>query len=94
MFLIDLTFTQPLDAVDKCVQAHREYLASFYASGELLFGGRKQPRTGGIILSRHGSRDEVTAVFDADPLVKANLACYSVTEFEPVMRARELEGLL
>ena len=94
MFLIDLTFTQPLDVVDEHVQAHREYLTSFYASGVLIFGGRKHPRTGGIILARHDSREAVTALFDADPLVKANVACYSVTEFEPVMRAKAFEGLI
>ncbi|HYD78347.1 MAG TPA: YciI family protein [Paucimonas sp.] len=94
MFLIDLTFVQPLDIVDRYVPAHREYLASFYEKGVLMLGGRKKPRVGGVILSRHSTLEEVNAVFDADPLVAAGAARYSVIEFEPVMMAEELEGVL
>ncbi|WP_374337937.1 YciI family protein [Leeia sp.] len=94
MFLIDMTFVKPLDEVDRHVQAHRDYLAGLYAQGLFLLGGRKQPRSGGIILSRQQHLDEVKAVFDADPLVQAGVATYTVTAFEPVMRARVLEGIL
>lgn len=89
-----MSFVQPLDVVDQHVQAHREYLARFYEQGLFLLGGRKQPRSGGLILSRHKSLAEVRAVFDADPLVAAQAASYTVTEFEPVMRAPGVEALI
>lgn len=59
----------------------------------MLPGGRKQPRTGGLILSRQSTRAEVVALFDADPLVAADLARYSITEFTPLMWAPELAGV-
>lgn len=93
MFLIDMRFVKPLDQVDRHVQAHREYLGGFYQQGLLLLGGRKQPRTGGVILSCQRSLDEVRALFDADPLVAARVAEYTVTEFEPVMQAPALAPL-
>ncbi|MDM4764753.1 YciI family protein [Pelomonas sp. SE-A7] len=94
MFLVDLTFVKPLELVDLQVQAHREYLQGFYERGDLLLGGRKQPRTGGIILSRQATLEDVKAVFDADPMVAGGLAEYAVTEFLPVMKAKALENLV
>lgn len=93
MFLVDLTFIEPLVVVDKHVAAHREYLSSYYEQGVFVLGGRKRPRTGGIILCRLASREELEAILDSDPLVVANAATYEVIEFEPVMRAKELLGI-
>ncbi len=93
MFLIDLSFTAPLDIVDQHVAAHRQYLAGFYEQGVLLLGGRKTPRTGGLILARLGTRAEVEQLFNADPLIQAKVASYTVIEFEPVMFAKEMAHL-
>ena len=94
MFLVDMTFVKPLPVVDQYVTAHRDYLSAFYNEGVLLLGGRKNPRTGGVILSRHATLKEVEDVFNADPLVLADVARFSITEFEPVMRSADLIGLL
>ncbi len=94
MFLVDMQFLRPLDEIDQHIAAHREYLAQQYANGQLLLGGRKVPRTGGILLSRHASLSEVRAVFDADPLVQIGAASYSVIEFQPVMMQEELRPLI
>ncbi|WP_374354618.1 YciI family protein [Chitinimonas sp.] len=93
MFLIEMDFTAPLDMVDKYIVAHREYLSGHYAQGQLFFGGRKVPRTGGIIISKHQSREEVERIFSFDPLVLASLASYTVKEFDPVMFSPELKPL-
>ncbi|MDK2126530.1 YciI family protein [Parachitinimonas caeni] len=94
MFLVDLEFIRPLDEVDQHVAAHRDYLKDFYENGSLFMGGRKIPRSGGIILSRHTTRQEVESVFNADPLVLARVAKYSVTEFQPVMMTEALKELI
>lgn len=94
MFLIDMQFLRPLDEIDQHIDAHREHLAQHYTNGQFLLGGRKVPRSGGIILSRHSSLGEVQAVFDSDPLVKLGAASYRVIEFQPVMMQEELRALI
>ncbi|MBV1774600.1 GTP cyclohydrolase [Burkholderiaceae bacterium DAT-1] len=94
MFLVNFEFTSSLEQVDLFVSAHRAHLSKFYDSGELLLGGRKVPRTGGIILSRHHSIEDVKRVFDTDPMVCAGVAKYSLIEFQPVMMAEALTGLI
>ncbi|GLR11235.1 hypothetical protein GCM10007907_00250 [Chitinimonas prasina] len=93
MFLIDLVFTAPNDVVDKYVAAHRQYLSSHYDQGLFLLGGRKVPRTGGVILSRHNTLAEVEQIFNSDPLVLASAASYTVMEFELAMLSPELKAL-
>lgn len=90
MFLVDMQFLRPLEDIDPHITAHRKHLARHYATGTLLLGGRKVPRSGGLILSRHASLSEVQAVFDLDPLVQMGAASYTVTEFQPVMMQEEL----
>lgn len=94
MFLINLTFTKALDEIDRHLAAHRAYLTEHYSAGSLLLGGRKVPRSGGIILPRQASREAVEALFEGDPLVQAQAARYEIVEFEPVMYAAELQGVL
>lgn len=81
------------EGIDLIVGAHRQYLAAQYERGDLLLGGRKIPRTGGIILSRQASREEVDDLFRNDPLVVAGAATFDIIEFEPVMYAQQLTGL-
>ncbi|QKG72117.1 YciI family protein [Erythrobacter mangrovi] len=94
MFLIDVEFTEA-DLITQTLTAqHREYLADEYKKGNLMFGGRKSPRTGGILLSQHKTRLEVEALLQNDPFVQAGAACYSITEFEPVMAADAYSDIL
>ena len=51
MFLVLLTYLQPLDAVDACLAEHREYLQRHYAAGVFQLSGPRQPRDGGVILA-------------------------------------------
>ena len=94
MFLVDMTFTN-FDAITpELTQAHRQHLTKEYEAGHLLFGGRKEPRTGGLILSRHPNKANLIQLLESDPFVMAGAANYQITEFVPVMAADAFSELL
>lgn len=88
MFLVDMTF----DAIEKITPdltaQHRQYLEQQYQSNQLMFGGRKVPRTGGILISLHPSKEELTRVLNLDPFIQSGAVSYTITEFIPVMAAQ------
>ncbi len=94
MFLISLSYRQDLDVVDRYVAEHREYLQRYYASGHFLLSGRKEPRTGGVILAQASSRAEIDAIVQCDPFYREKIAEYHITEFLPSMANEHLQSLL
>lgn len=93
MFLILLSYKKPLADVDLFVAEHREFLERHYASGRFLLSGRKEPRTGGVILASAGSRAEVEAVVREDPFHREGLADYEIVKFLPSMSDGRLAHL-
>ncbi len=81
MFLIELSYTAPLEQVDALLAAHVAYLDDAYAAGHFVLSGRKEPRTGGIILATMPSRDALDALLARDPFYQAGVAQYRVVEF-------------
>lgn len=94
MFLVDMTFTDVTKATPELTVQHRDYLAAEYANGNLMFGGRKEPRTGGILLSKHSSEQALRDVLNNDPFVKNGIVECVITTFEPVMAAEQYQHLL
>lgn len=92
MFILHLTYVKPLAEIDRLIPPHREYLAKFYASGNFLFSGRREPRTGGVIIAKAGSRAEVEAIIREDPFLIEGVAEYEIVEFVPAMTAPDLAG--
>ncbi|KNX39582.1 hypothetical protein VV01_18075 [Luteipulveratus halotolerans] len=93
MFVLDVTYPAGPEAVDPHLEAHRAWLREQYAAGTLLASGRKEPRTGGIILARAADRASVERLIEGDPFTRAGVAAYAITEFAPTMTAPELEHL-
>lgn len=94
MFVILLSYVQPLNEVDKLIPAHREFLQAHYASGKFQLSGRLEPRTGGIIIATADSRAEVEMIIEQDPFYQARVAQYQVLEFLPGMAGAGLERFL
>ncbi len=94
MFLIDMAFDDPARIPAELTDKHRQYLADKYVDGTLIVGGPKVPRTGGLIISMHADRTDLTQLMQNDPLVQAGLASYSVTEFVPAMATKDYASLL
>ena len=93
MFVILLNYIKPLSEVDRFVGEHREFLERHYASGHFLLSGRKEPRTGGVILSNAETRAEIESIILNDPFNREKIAEYEIIEFLPSMAATQLAKL-
>ena len=91
MFVLDLTYTAPLDAVDAVLEAHVAWLDEQFEKGVFLAAGRKNPRDGGVILAVAEDRAEVERITAGDPFVAADVCVYRITQFTAVKTAPELE---
>lgn len=93
MFVVSLTYTGALDAIDALIPAHVEWLKSHYAAGHFVASGRKVPRTGGVILAQGLTREALEQRLAEDPFAKAGVATYDVIEFVPTMTAPAIDHL-
>ncbi|WP_336323639.1 YciI family protein [Streptomyces lavendofoliae] len=81
MFVLELTYTGPLERVDELLPEHVAWLDTHYASGVFIASGRKNPRDGGVILAVGEDRARIEAITATDPFVTGGLCAYRVTEF-------------
>ncbi|MFF1493235.1 YciI family protein [Streptomyces sp. NPDC058304] len=81
MFVMELTYTAPVEAVEEEMDAHIAWLDGYYASGVFLASGRKVPRDGGIVLAARVSRGEIERIAAEDPFTLAGVCEYRITEF-------------
>ncbi|WP_030785873.1 YciI family protein [Streptomyces sp. NRRL S-920] len=81
MFILELTYTAPLSAVDEQLEAHVAWLDEQYAAGVFLASGRKNPRDGGVIIAVADDRARIEEITGADPFVLAGVCEYRITEF-------------
>ncbi|MFE3634885.1 YciI family protein [Streptomyces cellostaticus] len=91
MFVLELTYTAPLDEVDAALPAHRAWLDEQYENGHFLASGRKEPRDGGVILAVAEDRARIEEVTGGDPFVAAGVCAYRITEFRATKTAPELD---
>lgn len=94
MFIVSLTYIAPLSDIDAQLDAHIAYLEHQYQQGIFLASGRKVPRTGGVILARCSTRQQLDDVLQQDPFAIAGVAEYTVTECHISKTASQLEDLL
>jgi uncharacterized protein YciI len=83
-FIINVTYTVPLEKIDESLSIHRNFLQEGYDRGLLLFSGPRNPRTGGIVAARANSLEEIEEFFEHDPYKTNNFAEYEYIEFNPV----------
>ncbi len=91
-FVIEVSYTVPLDQIDEALSLHRTFLQTGYDKGWLLMSGPQNPRTGGLIIARAPSLAEISEFFKKDPYSMNNLAAYRFIEFEPVIKAPIIEN--
>lgn len=91
MFVLELSYTAPLDAVDAVLEEHVAWLDALYGQGVFLASGRKEPRDGGVIIAGAEDRARIEEITAGDPFVRAGVCAYRVTEFVATKTAPELD---
>ncbi|MFE9708053.1 uncharacterized protein YciI [Streptomyces sp. BK208] len=91
MFVLELSHTAPLEAVDAVLADHVAWLDGLYEQGVFLASGPKEPRDGGVILAVAEDRARIEEITAGDPFVRAGVCAYRVTEFAASKTAPELE---
>ncbi|MET9433827.1 YciI family protein [Streptomyces sp. NPDC006551] len=81
MFVLELTYTAPVERVDALMEAHIAWLDAQYAAGVFIASGRKNPRDGGVILATGADRSEIEKIAAADPFSVEGVCAYRITEF-------------
>jgi uncharacterized protein YciI len=93
MLIVSLTYTVPLDVVEAHLGAHRAWLRDAVDRGLVVAAGRKNPRTGGILLSL-ADRDALEAAIAEDPFSVHGVAEFEVIEADMSAAAAGFEALL
>ncbi|EAP96455.1 YciI family protein [Vibrio splendidus] len=94
MFIISLTYQVSLEEIDAFIPEHVDYLNEQYAKGYFILSGRKEPRTGGVIISTISDRNELNEILALDPFNREGLANYEVTEIVPTKASNSLKFLV
>ena len=90
MFILELTYTAPVENVDKLLDAHVTWLDEGYESGVFIASGRKNPRDGGVILAVGEDRAHIERLTATDPFVTGGVCAYRITEFTATKTAPAL----
>ncbi|MFE7574852.1 YciI family protein [Streptomyces sp. NPDC057521] len=81
MFVLELSYTAPMDRVDAALSAHVAWLDQQYEAGVFVASGRKNPRDGGVILAVGDDRAAIEELAATDPFVVEGVCAYRITEF-------------
>jgi uncharacterized protein YciI len=90
MFVLELTYTAPVERVDELLDAHVAWLDARYEDGVFIASGRKNPRDGGVILAVGDDRARIEKIAAADPFTVGGVCEYRITEFIATKTAPEL----
>lgn len=94
MFLFNLTYEKPLEEVGRLLPEHIRYLDRWYGEGKFLCSGRKNPRTGGVILCACADREEAERIRNAGPFYQEGAAWYGIMKFLPAKMSEGFQALL
>ena len=83
MFIVSLSYKKELAEVEKFIFSHGEFLDTYYLQKKFIFSGRKNPRTGGIILAYNVNRETLEEIIREDPFYQNGIADYDITEVIP-----------
>lgn len=83
-FIVEIIYKAPIEKINEVRERHRAFLETGYKKGVILMSGPQVPRTGGIIVARGESMEEISEFLSNDPYQKEKAAEYKFIEFVPV----------
>ncbi len=90
-FMVEVTYTGTPEQVAAVLADHRAFLQTGYERGWLLLSGPQVPKTGGIVVARAPSLEDLQSFFAQDPYRIAGVATHRFVEFDPVKRQAFME---
>lgn len=66
MYIVNLNYIKEVSEVEKYLEEHIKFLEKYYEMGKFICSGRKNPRTGGVILLNAESLSEVEKIIAVD----------------------------
>lgn len=94
MFIVNVTYIQPLEEIELALEAHRDYLDRNIAEGIVATAGAKVPRSGGIIILTTKDKKVAEDFVENDPFMKLDLARYELVEFHPNRAHEDFKAFL
>lgn len=91
MYIVMLSYSD-VDRVDALMREHVRFLEKGFRAGVFLAAGRRNPRTGGVILARSPSRGDLEEVLGHDPFVREGAATFEIVEFRTSLHHPALAG--
>ena len=83
MYLVLLTYLVEESKILPLRQQHYAFVDRYFESGVFLLGGRRVPATGGFILARGVSEEQLMSIMAEDPYLAAGLVEHSLIALEP-----------
>ena len=90
-FIVEIVYLVPVEQLGETVAEHRKFLGGGYERGLFLLSGPRVPRTGGLLVARAESLEDLQAFLAGDPYQQKGLAEHHYTEFDTVLRQSFLE---
>ncbi|MGW3559503.1 YciI family protein [Streptomyces sp. NPDC000963] len=87
MFFLINTYTVPTATIDKALPRHRRWVEHHFAEGHFVFGGRREPRTGGFVVAASDDEAEVRGYLRDEPLFAEGLVTWQVVGLVPQLVA-------
>lgn len=91
MYIINLSYHRPIEEVEALTEPHINWLKRYFDAGVFIAAGRKDPRTGGVIMAKDIDRVRLDTILAEDPFVA--VAQYEVTKVNVTMTSEALRAL-
>ncbi|HJE71401.1 MULTISPECIES: YciI family protein [Pseudomonas] len=93
IYAINLTYTSTSEAINACLDAHKEWLIHHLSAERILFAGPLEDKAGGFILAFGSSLSEIEQMLAADPFVAHGLVRTDILATQPALRAANFSGV-